>query len=305
MNIDKLTYAADKTNLEKVESDQNYSFLQADICDENIIAKAIESFQPDAIIHFAAESHVDNSISSPDSFIKTNIIGTYNLLDKAVKYYNNLDSSNKSKFRFIHVSTDEVYGSLEESDPKFSESNKYDPSSPYSASKASSDHLAKAWHKTYGLPVIVTNCSNNYGPRQHNEKLIPTIIRSCLNQTKIPIYGNGKNIRDWIFVEDHCKGINLALEKGTLGKTYLFGGDCEKRNIEITKIICDIFNDIKHIDGFDYNGLIEYVEDRKGHDFRYAIDNNTSSIDLGFKPSNTFNQNIRTTIDFYIDKFTS
>jgi dTDP-glucose 4,6-dehydratase len=300
INLDLLTYAANKDNLKEIESDANYRFIEGNICDEKLVSEIFQNNEIDSVIHFAAESHVDNSIKSPQNFIQTNIVGTYNLLDKALKYYEELKETKKKDFRFIHVSTDEVYGSLNEDDPKFSESTRYDPSSPYSSSKAASDHLAKAWYHTYGLPVIVTNCSNNYGERQHQEKLIPTIIRNCKNKTPIPIYGNGKNIRDWIYVEDHCNGINLALEKGDVGETYLFGGDCEKRNIEIAETICEIFNQKYEGNGFDYKDLISFVEDRKGHDFRYAIDNSKSERELGFKPSRNFKENLLKTIEFYL-----
>ncbi len=301
INLDKVTYAADFANLKKFENHQNYKFIKGDICDNDLVASIFSDNKIDYVTNFAAESHVDNSIKNPSDFIETNILGTYNLLQNARAYIKNI--KHPAEFRFLHVSTDEVFGSLEENSPRFNEVTKYDPSSPYSSSKAASDHLVKAWHRTYGLPVIITNCSNNYGPHQHKEKLIPKTIFNCLEEKEIPIYGNGKNIRDWIFVEDHCKGIKLALEKGKIGESYLFGGNCEKNNIEVVSTICDLMDNIKpRKTGRTYKDLITFVEDRKGHDFRYAISNDKSENELGFKVSENFENNLRITIHNYMNR---
>lgn len=302
VNIDKLTYCANPKNLAEIANNENYNFIKGDICDSKLIAETLLKFNIDLVVNFAAESHVDNSISGPEVFINTNINGTFNMLDASLKYWQNLKDDKKDNFRFLHISTDEVYGSLTQSDPKFDENNPYKPNSPYSSSKAASDHLVRAWNKTYNLPTLTTNCSNNFGPRQHQEKLIPTIIFSCLNDKKIPIYGTGKNIRDWIYVEDHCYGIELALEKGKTGQTYCFGGDAEKQNIEIVNKICEILDEIKpRIDGKSYKEQISFVTDRLGHDLRYAIDDNKARKELGFTLSKTFEQRLRETINWYLD----
>jgi dTDP-glucose 4,6-dehydratase len=297
INLDKITYAADLKNLSEIEGDENYVFVKGDICDAKIVRKIFEEHQPDYLVNFAAESHVDNSISKPGEFITTNINGTYTLLQEAVSYW----KDGRDGFRFLHVSTDEVFGSLGFDDERFTESTRYDPSSPYSASKAASDHLVRSWNRTYGLPIIITNCSNNYGPRQNQEKLIPTIIRSCLENKPIPIYGDGKNVRDWIFVEDHCEGINLALEEGKIAETYCFGGDCERNNNEIAKTICGLLDEMKPCeDGDKYEDLITYVEDRAGHDLRYAIDSSKAKNELNWKQSKDFELNLRKTIEYYL-----
>lgn len=297
INIDKLTYAANKDNLKEVENDSNYSFIKADISDKEIIHKVFSENDIDYVVNFAAESHVDNSIESPNEFIKTNIDGTFNLLQNALFYHQNKNNT----LIFLHVSTDEVFGSLAYNDPRFDEQTRYNPSSPYSASKAASDHLVRAWGVTYGLPVIITNCSNNFGPRQHREKLIPKIIECCVQEKDIPIYGNGENIRDWIFVEDHCFGISAALEKGKAGETYCFGGDSERTNNRIATYICEIMDDLKpRKGGVSYKELITYVEDRKGHDLRYAIDSTKAKKELGFKPSAKFETLLRRTVEFYL-----
>ncbi len=301
INLDKVTYAANYDNVAPIEKDKNYQFIKGDICDADLVKKIFDENGIDWVVNFAAESHVDNSIEKPSEFIETNIIGTYNLLQNSLQYLKKLKDING--FRFLHVSTDEVFGSLEEESPKFNENTKYDPSSPYSSSKAASDHLVKAWNRTYGLPVLLTNCSNNYGPRQHREKLIPKTIFCCLEEKEIPIYGNGKNIRDWIFVEDHCKGIKLALEKGEIGESYLFGGNCEKNNIEVVNIICEQMDKIKpRNNGKSYKDMITFVKDRAGHDFRYAISNDKSEKELGFKVSDNFENNIKMTIEYYMGK---
>lgn len=301
VNIDKITYAANKDNVKEVESFKNYKFIKEDICNKEAIYKALKEFKIDQIVNFAAESHVDNSISGAQVFIETNINGTFSMLEAARKYYSELENAKKENFRFLHVSTDEVFGSLSEDEPKFKETNPYKPNSPYSASKAASDHLVRAWNETYKLPTIITNCSNNFGPRQHKEKLIPTIINSCLQGKDIPIYGNGKNIRDWIYVEDHCDGIELALNKGKIGQSYCFGGENEIRNIEIAQLICEIMDEIKPAKS-TYKNQIKFVEDRKGHDYRYAIDNSKVNNDLGFKVSKSFNDRLKETVIWYLNK---
>jgi dTDP-glucose 4,6-dehydratase len=301
VNLDKMTYAADAANLKDVERHTNYHFVKGDIGDQNLISKILEEYKIDWLVNFAAESHVDNSISGPKIFIETNISGVFSLLEAVRGYWQELDEKKKNQFRFLHVSTDEVYGSLYDKNSKFSEESAYKPNSPYSASKAASDHLVRAWNKTYGLPTLITNCSNNFGPRQHQEKLIPTVISSCLNNKKIPIYGNGKNIRDWIYVEDHCYGIALALEKGRIGEVYCFGGSAEKENIELVKMICEILDEMKpRKDRKSYKEQISFVKDRMGHDLRYAIDDSKARKELGFKVDKSFDEKIRKTIEWYL-----
>ncbi len=299
VNLDKLTYAANPKNLTSVENSANYKFVKGDICDQNLIKEILEKFDIDLIVHFAAESHVDNSIANPFEFINTNVVGTFSLLNQALNFY---QKNSKKDFRFIHISTDEVYGTLSLDDSKFTENNNYRPNSPYSASKAGSDHLARAWFETYKLPVIITNCSNNFGARQHKEKLIPTVINSALNGKNIPIYGNGKNIRDWIFVEDHCAGIELAINKGKLGESYCFGGDAERQNIDIATKICEILDSLKpKADGISYTKQITFVVDRKGHDFRYAIDSSKAKKELGFKIEGKFEDKLKATVEWYLN----
>jgi len=301
VNIDNLTYCGNLANLEEIKDFKNYHFIQGDICDKNLSAELLTKFDIDFVVNFAAESHVDNSISNPEIFIQTNINGVFFLLNNSLNYWQKLSGDKKDNFRFLHVSTDEVFGSLAENDPKFTEENPYKPNSPYSASKAASDHLVRAWHHTYKLPTITTNCSNNFGPRQHSEKLIPTIISSALQDKKIPIYGNGKNIRDWIFVEDHCAGIELALEKGKIGETYCFGGNAEMQNIQIAKLICEILDHLKpRADKKSYQNQITFVTDRAGHDWRYAIDNHKAKIELGFSLSKNFNERLEETVKWYL-----
>jgi dTDP-glucose 4,6-dehydratase len=301
VNLDKLTYAAEKKNLKEAEKNKNYKFYKGDICDKKLVKKILNKEQPDWVVNFAAESHVDNSIEKPAEFIFTNIVGVYNLLQNSLEYWKGLKQDKKQGFRFLQISTDEVFGSLGKTG-KFSESTKYDPSSPYSSSKAGGDHLALAWHKTFGLPVILTNCSNNYGPRQHKEKLIPKIISNCINEKPIPIYGDGKNVRDWIFVADHTAGIKLALEKGKPGESYCFGGNCEKNNNEIVNSICEKLDRVKPRKKGSYKELITYVTDRLGHDKRYAIDDSKAKRELGYTQSKSFDERILETINFYMDK---
>ncbi len=294
VNVDKVTYAANFNNVKEVSEDKNYHFVKADINSTDLIHGLLEDFKIDYVVNFAAESHVDNSIKSAGEFIKTNINGTFSMLEAAKKYYEKLSGEKKSDFRFLHVSTDEVFGSLKDGDPAFTEENKYLPNSPYSSSKASSDHLVRAWNETYKLPTIITNCSNNYGANQHNEKLIPKMITNALARQALTIYGNGKNIRDWIYVEDHCRGIELALTKGKIGETYCLGGECEMRNTEIVDLICEILDELKpKSDGSSYKTQIKFIEDRQGHDYRYAISNAKSKRELGFEVSKSFKDNLK------------
>jgi len=296
--IDKLTYAGNQNNLSSIKHKSNYTFIRADICDKKPIEDAINNFHPDAIVHFAAESHVDNSISGPMSFINTNILGTAMLLEICQSY---IKSQNNNYFKFLHVSTDEVFGSLK-STGSFSEKSPYNPSSPYSASKASSDHLVRAWYKTYNFPVLITNCSNNYGPYQYPEKLIPLIIKNCIDEKPLPIYGKGMNIRDWLFVEDHCDAIYSVLLDGKVGETYNIGGNNELQNIEIVKHICSIMDEVKpRKNGQSYDNLILFVPDRPGHDFRYSINTSKIKKELGWKPKESFKSGIRKTIKWYLD----
>ena len=296
LNYDKVTYAANLENLSSISDKSNYHFIKGDICDSKKIYESINTFKPDVIINFAAESHVDRSIESPMEFIQTNVLGTTVLLEASYKYYKDL--SDKNNFRFLHISTDEVFGELGASG-LFNEETPYSPNSPYSASKASSDHLVRAWSETFDLPILISNCSNNFGPFQFPEKLIPLMIIKCLNKENLPVYGKGENIRDWIHVLDHCSAIDSILGKGKIGETYLIGSDNEKRNIDIVKSICEYFNKNNLIDEFDYKSLITFVDDRPGHDFRYAIDNSKIKNDLGWSPKYSFEDGLSKTIDWY------
>ena len=301
--LDKMTYAANLNNLKAVAKNPNFKLIEGDIIDADLVSKILHDEQIDFLVNFAAESHVDNSIKSPESFIQTNIVGTFNLLNCALAYFKNLDAAKKANFRFLHVSTDEVYGSLSLTDPKFDEENSYKPNSPYSASKAASDHLVRAWFETYQLPTITTNCSNNFGPHQHREKFIPTVIASAISNKIIPIYGNGKNIRDWIFVKDHARGIALALSQGLAGQTYCFGGECEKENIDLAREICEILDQVKpRSDGISYKEQISFVTDRAGHDKRYAISNAKVEREFGFKPSKSFSERLKETVIWYLQQ---
>lgn len=304
LNVDKLTYAGNLESLASVHGHERYIFSQTDICDRQTLDRLIANFQPDAIMHLAAESHVDRSISGPSAFIETNIIGTYQLLEATRQYWNTLPDNKKQAFRFHHISTDEVYGDLEGTDDLFLETTPYAPSSPYSASKASSDHLVRAWHRTYGLPVIVTNCSNNYGPYHFPEKLIPLIIQNALVGKALPVYGNGHQIRDWLFVEDHARALYKVMTEAAVGETYNIGGHNEQQNIDVVKAICDLLEDlapnkpqgIKH-----YQDLITYVTDRPGHDLRYAIDASKIQKDLGWVPEESFETGLRKTVEWYLN----
>ncbi len=300
INIDKLTYAGNLESLADVNRSERHVFKQMDICDD-AIGGLLTEFQPGSIMHLAAESHVDRSIDGPAAFIETNIIGTYNLLQGALEYWRGLKEDQKAEFRFHHISTDEVYGSLG-AEGLFTETTAYKPNSPYAASKASSDHLVRAWHKTYGLPTVISNCSNNYGPYQFPEKLIPLIIHKALTEQPLPIYGKGENVRDWLFVEDHANALINIMTRGTPGEVYNVGGHNEKTNIEVVKTICSILDDFRpRTSGAKYQELIEFVADRPGHDLRYAIDASKIKRELGWTPAEDFESGIRKTVRWYLD----
>ncbi|WP_114651854.1 dTDP-glucose 4,6-dehydratase [Polynucleobacter necessarius] len=302
VNLDKLTYAGNLATLASLKDDPRHIFVHGDIGDKELVARLLKEHQPRAILNFAAESHVDRSIHGPAEFVTTNIVGTFNLLECAREYWNGLDESAKKTFRFHHVSTDEVYGSLSATDPAFTETNSYEPNSPYSASKAASDHLVRAWFHTYGFPTVTTNCSNNYGPYHFPEKLIPLVILNALNSKPLPIYGDGQQIRDWLYVGDHCSAIREVLTKGALGETYNIGGWNEKANIDVVKTICAILDELKpRADGKSYVDQITYVKDRPGHDRRYAIDASKVERELGWRPAETFDTGIRKTVQWYLD----
>jgi dTDP-glucose 4,6-dehydratase len=302
LNVDKLTYAGNLESLAEIENNPRYSFQHIDICDAVSIEQAIQSYQPDIVMHLAAESHVDRSIDGPAEFIQTNIVGTYTLLEVVRKYWMQLDADKKARFRFHHISTDEVYGDLEGTEDLFTETTSYAPSSPYSASKASSDHLVRAWHRTYGLPVIVTNCSNNYGPYHFPEKLIPLMILNALEGKALPVYGNGQQIRDWLFVEDHARALYRVASQGQVGETYNIGGHNEKQNIEVVKTICALLDELHpRADQLSYASFITYVTDRPGHDLRYAIDASKIAKELGWKPEETFETGLRKTVQWYLN----
>ncbi|MBF6631325.1 MAG: dTDP-glucose 4,6-dehydratase [Comamonas sp.] len=302
VNVDKLTYAGNLENLASLQGDARHVFVQADIGDGEVIGNLLAKHQIRAVINFAAESHVDRSIHGPEDFIQTNVVGTFRLLEAVRAYWNGLQGDAKTNFRFLHVSTDEVYGTLSATDPAFTENNNYEPNSPYSASKAASDHLVRAWHHTYGLPVLTTNCSNNYGPLHFPEKLIPLMIVNALAGKPLPIYGDGQQIRDWLYVRDHCSAIRRVLEAGKLGETYNVGGWNEKANIDIVKTVCALLDEMRpRSDGKSYVEQITYVTDRPGHDRRYAIDARKIERELGWKPAETFDTGIRKTVQWYLD----
>lgn len=302
LNLDKLTYAGNLESLKEIDQSPRYQFQHVDICDASKLTLVFEQFQPDAIMHLAAESHVDRSIDGPSAFIQTNIVGTYSLLEAARKYWQTLDENKKINFRFHHISTDEVYGDLDSTTDLFTETTPYAPSSPYSASKASSDHLVRAWQRTYGLPTIVTNCSNNYGPYHFPEKLIPLVILNALDGKALPIYGTGNQIRDWLFVEDHARALYQVVTQGVVGETYNIGGHNEKQNIEVVKTICNILDQLRpQQNAQPYESLITFVKDRPGHDLRYAIDATKIEHELGWKPQETFETGIRKTVEWYLD----
>ncbi|MCC7679918.1 dTDP-glucose 4,6-dehydratase [Janthinobacterium sp. FW305-128] len=302
INLDNLTYAGNLANLSGLKDNPGHVFIRGDIGDVALIASLLEKYRPRAILNFAAESHVDRSIHGPEDFIQTNIVGTFHLLEATRAYWSALTEVEKAAFRFLHVSTDEVYGSLEKDAPAFNEEHRYEPNSPYSASKAASDHLVRAYHHTYGLPVLTTNCSNNYGPYHFPEKLIPLIIHNALSGRALPIYGDGQQIRDWLYVKDHCSAIRRVLEDGRLGETYNVGGWNEKANLEVVHTLCDILDELQpRSDGQLYKTQITYVKDRPGHDRRYAIDASKLERELGWKPAETFETGIRKTVQWYLD----
>lgn len=303
LNVDKLTYAGNLESLATVADNPRYQFSQTDICDRAALDQLFETFQPDAVMHLAAESHVDRSITGPAAFIETNIIGTYHLLEAARHYWNGLAEDKKAEFRFHHISTDEVYGDLEGTEDLFLETTPYAPSSPYSASKASSDHLVRAWHRTYGLPVVLTNCSNNYGPYHFPEKLIPLVILNALAGKPLPVYGNGAQIRDWLYVEDHARALYKVVTEAEVGETYNIGGHNEQQNIDVVKAICNLLEELapNKPEGIaNYQDLITYVKDRPGHDLRYAIDASKIKKDLGWVPVETFESGLRKTVEWYL-----
>jgi dTDP-glucose 4,6-dehydratase len=302
VNLDLLTYAGNPENLASLEGDERHLLVRGDICNADVVGALLHHHQPRAIVHFAAESHVDRSIASPGSFVKTNVEGTFVLLDQAKAYWMGLDEADKKAFRFLHVSTDEVYGTLGPNDPAFSETTAYAPNSPYAASKAASDHLVRAYFHTWGFPVLTTNCSNNYGPFQFPEKLIPLIVLNALDSKPLPVYGDGLNVRDWLFVEDHCSAIRTVLANGRLGETYNIGGNSERTNIEVVKTICDLVDEMRpRAAGGSRRDLITYVKDRPGHDRRYAIDARKLSRELGWTPAAEFVGGLRKTVRWYLE----
>ena len=302
VNLDALTYAGNLENLASLNADQRHIFVKGDIGDTELVSSLLANHQPRVIVNFAAESHVDRSIYGPEDFIQTNIVGTFRLLEATRAYWNGLPDAAKADFRFLHVSTDEVYGSLTKDEPAFTETRRYEPNSPYSASKAASDHLVRAYHHTYGLPVLTTNCSNNYGPYHFPEKLIPLMIVNALAGKPLPVYGDGQQIRDWLYVKDHCSAIRKVLEAGVIGETYNIGGWNEKPNIDIVNIICNLLNELRpKADGNSYSEQITYVTDRPGHDRRYAIDASKIERELGWKPAETFETGIRKTVQWYLE----
>jgi dTDP-glucose 4,6-dehydratase len=302
INLDNLTYAGNLENLASLKEDKRHVFIKGDIRDSSLVINLLAKFKPRAIINFAAESHVDRSIEEPDSFIQTNIVGTFRLLEATRGYWDELEKNKKKEFRFLHISTDEVYGSLSSKEKAFDENHRYEPNSPYSASKAASDHLIRAYHKTYGLPVLTTNCSNNYGPYQFPEKLIPLIIINALTNKPLPVYGDGQQIRDWLYVKDHCSAIQRVLEAGAPGETYNVGGWNEKPNIDIVHTICSLLETLSpQVDDRNYKEQIIFVADRPGHDRRYAINSNKIKRDLGWEPAETFETGIHKTVKWYLD----
>ncbi|TBU83126.1 dTDP-glucose 4,6-dehydratase [Pseudomonas daroniae] len=301
LNLDKLTYAGNLESLKQVAENPRYSFLQADIGDQPAVADALQRFQPDAIMHLAAESHVDRSIDGPAAFIQTNIVGTYTLLEATRAYWLGLDDQRRQAFRFHHISTDEVYGDLHGVDDLFTEQTPYAPSSPYSASKAASDHLVRAWQRTYGLPVLLTNCSNNYGPYHFPEKLIPLVILNALDGKSLPVYGNGQQVRDWLFVEDHARALLQVVTRGEVGETYNIGGHNEQKNLDVVHAICDLLDELQPRAAGSYRDQITFVTDRPGHDLRYAIDAGKIERELGWTPQETFPSGLRKTVRWYLD----
>jgi len=302
VNLDKLTYAGSLANLETLRSDARHTFVQGDIGDRGLVGTLLARHRPRAIVHLAAESHVDRSIAGPAEFIQTNVIGTFGLLEESRAYWLSLPAEERAAFRFLHVSTDEVYGSLGPQDPAFTETTPYAPNSPYSASKAASDHLVRAYHHTYGLPTLVTNCSNNYGPRQFPEKLIPLMLHQALAGKPLPVYGDGQNVRDWLYVEDHCAALRAVLAKGRLGEVYNIGGGAEMKNIELVRTLCALLDDASPRTGGSYADLITFVKDRPGHDRRYAIDSRKIQGELGWRPAESFASGLKKTVRWYLEQ---
>jgi dTDP-glucose 4,6-dehydratase len=302
VNLDKLTYAGNLATLQSLSTDTRHVFVEGDISNYELVLSLLKKYSVRAVVNFAAESHVDRSIYGPGDFIQTNVVGTFKLLEAVRTYWSELHDSAKEKFRFLHISTDEVYGSLSLTDPAFTETSTYKPNSPYSASKAASDHLVRAWYHSYGLPVLATNCSNNYGPYHFPEKLIPLVILNALAGKSLPIYGDGQHIRDWLYVKDHCSAIRRVLDAGNLGETYNVGGWNEKPNLEVVKVICSVLDELRpKTDGSSYVSQIAYVKDRPGHDRRYAVDATKLMCELGWKPAETFDTGIRKTVQWYLD----
>ena len=299
VNVDKLTYAGNLRNLDAARADSRHRFIQGDICDRDLVRSLLKTHRPRAIVHFAAESHVDRSIAGPAEFVQTNVVGTWALLEEARAYWDG--NGREAGFRFVHVSTDEVYGSLGPADPAFTEETPYAPNSPYAASKAAADHMVRAYHHTYGLPALTTNCSNNYGPRQFPEKLIPLVIRNALAAEPLPVYGDGKNVRDWLYVADHCEAVRLVLEKGAVGETYNIGGETERANIDVVRTICALLDRLRPRRQGSYAELIRYVTDRPGHDRRYAMDIGKIRRELGWRPRESFETGLEKTVRWYLD----
>jgi len=302
VNLDKLTYAGSLRNLDALRGDARHTFVQGDICDRALLRKLLEHHRPRAIVHLAAESHVDRSIEGPAEFVQTNVVGTFSLLEEARAYWLQLAAPERAAFRFLHISTDEVYGSLGPDDPPFTETTPYAPNSPYSASKASSDHLVRAYHHTYGLPTLITNCSNNYGPHQFPEKLIPLMIHNALAGKPLPVYGDGLNVRDWLYVEDHCTALREVLARGRPGDVYNVGGGAEMKNIDLVRTLCALLDEAKPRTGGSYAALITFVKDRPGHDRRYAIDSGKIRNELGWRPAETFTSGLKKTVRWYLEQ---
>ena len=300
LNLDKLTYAGNLGNLAALKNEPRHVFVKGDICDRALVARLLKAHRPEAIVHFAAESHVDRSIHGPAEFVQTNVVGTFSLLDEAAAYWSVLDDAEKKRFRFLHVSTDEVYGSLAPGEPAFDEARAFQPNSPYAASKAASDHLVRAYHHTYGLPAITTNCSNNYGPLQFPEKLIPLMIVNAAQGKPLPVYGDGGNVRDWLYVGDHCSAVRLVLQRGRPGETYNIGGDCERTNLEVVAAICALFDELRP-QAAPHARLIKHVADRPGHDRRYAMDIRKIAGELGWQPKERFEAGLRKTVSWYLE----
>ena len=302
VNLDKLTYAGNLKHLEPLAGEARHEFVRGDIADRGLVRRLLAKHRPRAIVHFAAESHVDRSIEGPAEFIQTNVVGSFSLLEEARAWWGSLPAGDRDRFRFLHVSTDEVYGSLGPADPAFNEAHAYAPNSPYAASKAASDHLVRAYHHTYGLPVLTTNCSNNYGPRQYPEKLIPLMITCALAEKPLPVYGDGLNVRDWLYVEDHCEAIRVVLQKGRPGATYNIGGASEKTNLDVVRALCALLDEARPRASGRYADLIAMVKDRPGHDRRYAIDASRIAHELGWRPKESFDSGLRKTVDWYLGK---